>query len=262
MAPLKSFVGGVLMASMLSTPVIADDIARIVGLVDAAGHGVPDVAVLKNACDADGLCAAKFLRDRIGDSAELIPDENQPRVRSKWGSQGSAITSAEMSADATLTLQIERFDREAVLDALSNARSEPKTLVFDIRTTWPDQKLHDMRRVAGLFTGKVNRAFRLRYISGKEVDWTVPSAGTEIVPMALEVWMGPETDAVGEAFAALLRKHANARLLGKETTAHGYLFRRIPVTHGWTLRVPYVRIVRLDEEINVGLKPDGGIPEN
>ena len=52
----------------------ADELSRIAAAVASAGHAVPPLASLRDACDDDALCAARFLRDRIGEGAELVPD--------------------------------------------------------------------------------------------------------------------------------------------------------------------------------------------
>ena len=57
------------------TAAVADDIADIASAVAAAGHDVPAPAVLKRACDQDALCAARFIRDRIGEGAAIVPAE-------------------------------------------------------------------------------------------------------------------------------------------------------------------------------------------
>ena len=94
-----------------------------------------------------------------------------------------------------------------------------------------------MRRVASLFTGPRPGAIRLHGTeSVTEVPLPVPLRAIEIG--ALDVLIGPETTSSAELLAALLRRHASARLVGTRTLGKDWLSRLVPPDHDWRLSIP------------------------
>lgn len=239
----------------------SDDIADIAKGVMAAGHDVPSARTLSDACAGDALCVARFLKDRIGDGAQIIPDVGTHSKRSRWQATGPGLHRTLEDGNGRLFLVFARYDAEAVLAALNNAKPATRKIILDLREVQHGDDLDGMRRVAALFIGKTDRAFQLDYSTGKHVEWTIMPPLRTIEAESIEVWIDQETDAVGEVFASLLRTHAGAVILGQQPAARGYLSTVIPVTHGWSLSVPTARISIKGTDFNVGLIPDGAIPE-
>ncbi len=261
------------MRSMLATACVfaavtingaaADDIPDLARAVAAAGHDVPAPGVLERACDRDALCVARFLRDRIGDGAAIVPADADTDNKSTW-TRPPALHLTTLGADGRLIVVPRRFDARAIADAVRDAQREGtgvSRVVIDLRRMQGDGNLDNMRRSAALFTGMRERALQIRYSTGRIVDWTVPKPPDKLSGFRLEVWTDADIDADAEAFAALLRKHAGARVYGETSRARGYRVEAVPVMHGWALEVPIGRLSMPEGDLETGVVPDGPVPE-
>ena len=111
----------------------------------------------------------------------------------------------------------------------------PQRLVLDLRAN-AGGDFDRMRRVASLFAGPRPGAIRLHGREGvTEVPLPVPLRAVEIG--ALDVLIGPETASSAEVLAALLRRHAGARLVGARTLGKDWLSRLVPPDHDWRLSI-------------------------
>ena len=260
-----------LMTLALARTAAADDIADIAGAVAAAGHDVPAVSVLTNACNTDPLCVARFLKDRIGGVAALVPhDPGAPQPRG-WQKR-PPLHMVINDTDGRLIVVPARYDVGAVTEAVTGAvagavenaqkDSAPiRKVVIDLRKIDDDGNLDGMRRLAAAFTGAQARAFQLRHSGGRAVDWTIMKPLRRLGPLALEVWIDADISAAEEAFAALMRKHAGAVVLGETSRARGFVMQSIPVTPGWALVVPSAQVIMPEDDLTNGLIPDGPVPE-
>lgn len=256
---LASVVSFIWMAP--AAPALSDEILDISRAVAGAGHPVPSAQALRKACDADSLCVARFLKDRLGDGAEIIPVEENNSEAKRWRKATPPLKRIIEDAKGRLIIVPARFDAKAITDAVNTPEFPVRKIVLDIREIEKSEDLDGMRRVAALFVGKAERAFQVRHSAGKDIDWTIIKPSQRISAEAIEVWVDQSTDAVGEVFAALLRSLADARVLGQPTKARGYLKNIVPVTRGWALAVPTARIFMKGIDFNDGLIPDGSIPE-
>ena len=80
--------------------------------------------------------------------------------------------------------------------------------------------------------------------------------GRAVETGALDVLIGPETASSAEVLAALLRRHAGARLVGTRTLGKDWLSRLVPPDHDWRLSIPAERIEVPGEPLAQGLVPD------
>lgn len=246
------FIGIVLAAG---GPVRADVIAKMTRIVSSMGHDAPSFATLRSACDADALCVAKFLRDRIGDGAELVPQDDPVKKSRGWQKAEPALTSVLTDDGRTLVLVLSRFDATAVLKVIAKLAMAPTRIVLDVRAMEEGVDMDGMRRLVSLFMGHKKRAFQIRYATGKNVDWRVPAPAKLISMDQIEVLVGTETNADGEVFAMLLQKHARAEIKGEQTRARGFILESIPVMHGWVLNVPRARVHIPEIDIQDGVSP-------
>lgn len=237
---------------------VGDKVDRLVIAVEGAGHHAPPPAKLRQACDQDLMCIARFLRDRIGEGADLVPSNGPADNRGSWQSPSADLVTIAR-ADGVLVLVVKRFDPDAVTAALKGV-PPGADVVLDLRTYDGPDDLDAMRRTAALFTGRVPRAFGIRHVSGRLVDWTIQAQPSSAFDMALQVWIGPANDSVSALFAVLLRDHAGARLLGGKTRASDYVRTRIPVIPGWALAVPTGRLSVPGADLSAGVVPDGVVP--
>ena len=256
-----------LLAISLAMPVAADDIADIAAQVAAAGHDVPPASVLRHACDTDPLCVARFLKDRIGPGAVLLPDTGEAHETSGWKKR-PALHRVVNDMKGTLFIVPARFDAEAIAKAITGAIGDaagqgPATgrLVLDLRELDDAENLDGMRRTAALFTGRHERAFREDHTSGRAIDWLIPKPAKRLGPFAIEVWTDAEISAVAEAFAQLLRLHAGAKIMGSVSLARGFVMKSIPVLPGWVLQVATSRLTVPGADLTAGVQPDAPIPE-
>lgn len=223
----------------------ADEPSRLIHAVEAAGHHVPPVATLRSSCDDDMLCIARFLKERVGEGAALVPDEHKSQDgKSSWQK------SASFTDLGGGKIALHRFDAAA----LATKFKADKVAVIDLRQT-SDSDLDQMRRVAGLFLGDVGRAFTVGHIGGREIDWTISTQRQGLLTRVPEIWVGPETGVVAVLFAVLLQKHAKADIRGEPTQRSAFMTTDIPVTHGWKLRVPHAKLAVPGFELSNGIVP-------
>ncbi|MEQ8321733.1 MAG: S41 family peptidase [Rhodospirillales bacterium] len=249
----------------LFMPVVAmgDEISDLAAQVAAAGHDVPPASVLRHACDTDPLCVARFLKDRIGAGAALLPDTGMPGKSAGWHSR-QALHRVVNDMNGSLFIVPARFDAKAILNALDAADGVGMPIarvVLDLREINDANNLDAMRRVASLFTGKQDRAFTVEHSTGRAVDWTIPKPLRRLGTLKLEVWADADIDGATEALAALLREHAGASILGEPTHNGGFLLERLAVTPGWALQVPTGRVSIPGQDLSLGLIPDTSIPD-
>jgi hypothetical protein len=250
----------------LCAPAAADEIDDIVRAVAAAGHDTPTSALLRDACNTDSLCAARFLRDRIGDGAQLVPATGTQKKPRGW-SQRPALHYVLNDTRGRLIVAPARYDdaaAEAVQKALAEAPGAGTPIdkvVIDVRKIDDAGNLDGMRRLAAYFIGRQDRAFSYLHSTGRAIDWTVPKPPQQVAPVALEVWTDADIGAEAEAFAALLRVHAGAKVLGTVSHARGYVAETVPVSPGWALKIPTGRISVAGDVLSDGLIPDGPLSE-
>lgn len=259
---IRHCLTALILGTVTISAAVADDIADIAAQVAAAGHDVPPPDVLKRACDQDALCAARFIRDRIGEGAAIVPAE--PAGEKPGWTRSAPLHHVSVASDGRMIIVPRRFDDRAIVAAVERARKTGEvfsTLVIDLRKLDKADSTDNMRRTAALFTGMQDRAFQLTYATGRAVDWTVPKPPVKLDGFRLEVWTDHEIDADAETFGTLLRKFANARVFGEVSRAGGYLKTTIPVTHGWVLEIPTGRISVPGVDLTGGLLVDGRVPE-
>ncbi len=241
---LPMLIGSALYALSVSDA-CADEPARLIHAVEAAGHHVPPILTLRSSCDDDMLCIARFLKERIGEGAALIPDDGrQQEEKSSW-QKAAALTDL-----GSAKIALHQFDASAVAERFKEAKLD----VIDLRRT-KDDDLDQMRRVAGLFIGDVERAFTVNHIGGRQIDWTVSAPREGLLTPVPEIWLGPETGVAAVLLAVLLKKHAKAAIRGEPTQKSAFLSIDIPVMHGWKLRIPRAFLSVPDLDLSVGVVP-------
>ncbi len=241
---------------------VSDEISDLAAQVAATGHDVPPASVLRHACDTDPLCVARFLKDRIGAGAALLPDVGMTEKSAGWNSR-AAMHRIVNDMKGSLFIVPARYDANAINDDIDMAvgtGAPIKRLVLDLREINDGGNLDGMRRVASLFTGKQDRAFRIVYSTGRAVDWTIPKPKRQLGSFNLEVWVDADIDGVTEVLAALLREYSGASISGEQTHSGGFIVERLAVTPGWVLQVPTGRVSVPGQDLSSGLIPETSIP--
>ena len=169
-----------------------------------------------------------------------------------------SVSAVEQRSDGALALVLDRFGRTAdreIADAVAaHALAAPAWLVLDLRAN-AGGDFDRMRRVASLFTGPMEGAIRLLGREGAS-DVALPAPLRAIGEFEIDVLIGPGTASSAEVLAALLRRYAGARLIGKPTLGKDWLTRLVPVDHDWRLAIPAERIEVPGETLAQGLVPD------
>ena len=229
---------------------------------------VPPLAALRAQCREDTLCAARLLARALGPRARLQrishPDTDAIRlVRVR-----RSITSARRLADGGLQVELRRFGIKAVAEmrAVLHKQKGTRRIVIDLRRNGGGNVAR-MLRIAALFTGPLRRAVRLRTAAGER--WLdVPAPAQPPLPLPgsrgshmahIELLVGPGTASSAEILAALLRRHAGARMLGRRTHGKNWLSSAVPVGHDWQLLVPSAIIEVPGETLSGGLRPDAAM---
>ena len=202
-------------------------------------------------------CAARLIGSSLPD-ARLVPVIHPDTDTIRRAHTVPSVTSAERRDDGALVLVLDRFGRTAdreVADAIVAAGPPvPERVVLDLRGNGGGD-FDRMRRVASLFTGPREGAVRLLGRNGA-TDVALPQPLRSIGEFEIDVLIGPDTASSAEVLAALLRRHAGARLIGAPTMGKDWLTRLVPVDHDWRLAIPAERIEVPGETLAQGLVPD------
>lgn len=214
----------------------------------------PPLSVLRAKCGEDALCAARLIA--AGDERARLrrvvhPDTDSIRRVTVLPS----VTAVGRTASGVWRIRLDRFGRKVVEElqaALRGARVA--VLEIDLRRNGGGD-IGRMLRAAALFTGPVQRAVRLKGRGG--VRWlAVPRPAMRIRTGRLRLLAGARTASSAEVFAALLKTHAEARLIGAPTHGKNWLLEAVPVTHDWRLLLPAAVISVPGVELANGLTPD------
>jgi carboxyl-terminal processing protease len=172
-----------------------------------------------------------------------------------------SVLAAGSPAPGVLRLRIIRFGRLAEREVLSALAAHPCTAVLELDLRGhPGGRLRNMLRLAGIFTGPVPDAVILKGTRHTRLSIPPrPSGAPE--KLRLRVLVDGATASSAEVFAALLRRHAAARVLGTRTRGKDWVLGAVAVTHDWRLLIPVARIVVPGEKISGGLRPDAPLTE-
>jgi len=218
-------------------------------------------AIERRCAPADSGCAARLIAGSLP-AARLVRVSHPDTDTIRRAYTRPSVTAVRWREDSALVLVLARFGRTAdreIADAVVAHAHAPTPgatarLVLDLRGNGGGD-FDRMRRVASLFTGPREGAIRLRGTDGaREVALPAPLRALERV--ALDVLIGPGTASSAEVLAALLRRHAGARLIGARTRGKDRLTRLVPVDHDWRLAIPAERIEVPGEALVRGLVPD------
>ena len=204
--------------------------------------------------EADTRCAAQLIADGLP-AARMVPVNHPDTDTIRRAHTVPSVSAVERSGDGALVVVLDRFGRTAdreVADAIGPA--ERARVVLDLRGNGGGD-FDRMRRVASLFTGPMEGALRLLGRGGA-TDVALPPPLRAIGEFEIDVLIGPGTASSAEVLAALLRRHAGARLIGAPTLGKDWLTRLVPVDHDWRLAIPAERIEVPGETLTQGLVPD------
>ena len=202
-------------------------------------------------------CAAQLIADNLP-AARLVRVNHPDTDTIRRAHTVPSVSAVERRSDGTPVVVLDRFGRTAdreIADALvDQAAAPPARLVLDLRGNRGGD-FDRMRRVASLFTGPRDDAIRLIGRDGT-AGVALPRPLRTIGEFEIDVLIGPGTASSAEVLAALLRRHAGARLIGAPTLGKDWLTRLVPVDHDWRLAIPAERIEVPGETLAQGLVPD------
>ena len=234
---------------------------RLIGAVQRHAVLPPALgAEIARRCPPAGSgCAARIIADRLP-AARLVQVTHPDTDTIRRAYTAPSVTAVEWRDDAALVVELTRFGRTAdreIADAVAPyANGAPLRLVLDLRRNGGGD-FDRMRRVASLFTGPRENALRLIGQDGAtDLALPAPLRVLALDGTALDVLIGPGTASSAEVLAALLRRHAGARLIGAKTRGKDRVARLIPVDHDWRLSIPAERIEVPGEALAQGLAPD------
>lgn len=202
------------------------------------------------------LTFSPFLgREAAGTVLQRVPHRTSEQIR--WAhTQSSIAGTLDLGAGRRL-VRLDRFGRRVDYEMSAALRSAHE-LVLDLRRNHGGV-LRRMLRLAGRFTGSVPDAVRLVKTDQVRV-LAIPAPSGALWRGRITVLVGGSTISSGEVMAALLRRHANATVLGERTWGKDYVLRVEPVDHDWRALIPDGRIEVPGEVLEGGLIPDGPIP--
>ena len=216
-----------------------------------------DAEIERRCLPADTRCAARLIVAHLP-TARLVRVSHPDTDTIRRAHTVPSVTSVKRRDDGTLVLVLDRFGRTAdreVADAIVDAgQAVPARVVLDLRSNGGGD-FDRMRRVASLFSGPRKGAIRLLGRDGA-TDLALPQPLRAIGELEIDVLIGPGTASSAEVLAALLRRHAGARLVGAPTLGKDWLTRLVPVDHDWRLAISAERIEVPGEALARGLVPD------
>ncbi len=206
---------------------------------------------------ADTRCAAQLIVEHMP-TAQLVQVSHPDTDTIRRAHTVPSVSAVETRSGGALVVVLDRFgrtaDREIADVVAAHAPASPARLVLDLRGNGGGD-FDRMRRVASLFTGPRDRAIRVLGKNGS-TEVALPQPLRAIGAFEIDVLIGPATASSAEVLAALLRRHAGARLIGAPTLGKDWLTRLVPVDHDWRLAVPAERIEVPGETLAQGLVPD------
>lgn len=214
------------------------EINTLVSGIRALGYEIPEFAQISASCDGDAMCAARFLKDSIGLGASIIPAIAVPPARTGWSNQKAPLRVVPSSSSGAIVLEFHRFDAQFLYNVLNRLAIVPKKMILDVRGVKLSDELGEVRRTASLFTGKLERAFRLIHATGREVDWQIPKPKTHWPDEEITVRIDNQTPGNALAFAAILKRYTNTEIEGGILPEQIFLHHIVPIMHGWDMMVP------------------------
>lgn len=235
-----------------------DRIGRIWELAQQGmAEKLPPLEELKNKCGADAVCAAQRIIDAEPRARlQRVPAPDTDRIRLQ--KRTSSVTHAEWRAGRR-HIRLNYFGRN-VREELRHAllpvaiKAGVPEVVLDLRCNGGGD-VERMLSAAGLFTGPVEQAL-IAKADGASRPLPITSDTPPIFSGRLTVRIGPDTASSGEALAALLKKFANARLIGTRTQGKSYSQQVIPVSQRWHLLFPQANLRVPGIDWQNGLVPD------
>lgn len=243
-----------------------DSIERLVSTLAVYDPSVSAAGVdsFRETCGDSALCAARALVAAGDGRARLEAAQHADSDTIRWVTSATSLRDQGWTDQGQRSLALDRFGRKVeselrALLATSFSEEPPIALLIDLRNN-SGGDFQRMLKIAGLFTGPVEDAVILRSEANEE---RLGLAGSDrpIAFSDLTVLVGPATASSGEILAALLRRHAGARILGETTAGKDYLLRILPLDQDWRLLFPAETILVPGEILSGGLRPDGPWPE-
>ena len=229
---------------------------RLLGAV-ASHAAIPATlgAEVARQCPPAGTrCAADLIVAGLP-GARLVPVEHPDTDTIRLAFTARSVSRVRLLDDGSLYIALDRFGRSADREIADAVRAHaPARLALDLQVNGGGD-FDRMRRVASLFTGPREGAIRLHGRDGNAAV-ALPAPLRAIEVAALDVLIGPRTASSAEVLAALLRRHAGARLIGARTLGKDRITRLVPVDHDWRLALPAERIEVPGEALAGGLAPD------
>ena len=219
------------------------------------------VAGLRAACGADAACAVARLDPRFAQRLTLERVRHPDTDTIRWAKTHVSVRVVRRLDDGAVHLALDGFGRKAaaeVEDALAAFPGERLRLVLDLRRNGGGD-LARMLRVAALFAGGRAGALALVDTNGRR-PLDIPSPSRTFKFARVTVVVGPRTASSAEVLAALLRRHAGARIVGTRTAGKDYVHRVVPLSHDWRLLVAAERIAVPGETLAGGVTPDRTVP--
>ena len=156
-------------------------------------------------------------------------------------------------------VRLDRFGRDVERALRAALRPGATAVILDLRHN-EGGLLRRMLAVAASFTGPVAGAVRL-IREDEVVELAIPAPRGGAWQGSLTVLVSGLTISSGEVLAALLRRHAGARVLGERTFGKNYAMRVERIDADWQALVPDGRLEVPGELLAGGLRPDGPIPD-
>ena len=219
----------------------AQDVAQrlIARTREAAIAPLPSAAALRASCGTDGLCMAHRLLPALDGRSRLEPIIHPSTDVIRRVKVLPSVLGARRLADGGVRIILPHFGRHAtgeIMAALKAAGGGTGRLEIDLRGNRGGD-LRRMLRVAALFAGPARDVLVLRG-GGRMRSFSLPAPPRRLAPARLVLITGPQTASSAEAFAAILRVHAKARITGGPTYGKTWLLRAIPVSNDWRLLIP------------------------
>jgi hypothetical protein len=234
-------------------------IERLVAAAASVADDVPGAETLRHRCGADVVCAARIVAEVFEGRAVFQRVDHPDTDTIRWAKTQPSVRNLGRLPDGALAVALDRFGRKAARELRAAvAGFGGGRLVLDLRANRGGD-FERMLVVAGLFTGPVAEAL---YVEGKNGPQprAIPAAETLGNIAGLTLIVGRETASSGEILAALLRRYADAEILGDRTYGKDHLIRAIPVSHDLQLAVPAGRVRVPGESLAGGLAPNRPIP--
>ncbi len=204
-------------------------------------------------CEYEEICVARKIAEVLGEYSNVIAVNSRSIDERRLAKINPSIKNIYTQHGSIKTIQLDRFGRKAEWE-VAKALKGFKTVIIDLRENVGGD-LSRMIRVAALFIGPKKNAFIIKSHNYNEsID--IPTPIYYLDNQEIILIISRKTASSAELFSILLRRYAQAKLVGEKTQGKNELLKVVPVNNRFRISLPAGEFLIFGEDISDGVLPD------